>query len=82
MRLVTEHMYAKGKEVLAAVRMNDTHHRVIDRNNSLCPKVRAHRDAVTVRDASFRLSVTRVRIRASTPKWRHGASRRHGCISK
>ncbi len=36
LRIVTEHMRAKGKEVLAAIRMNDTHHRSLDRNHPLC----------------------------------------------
>lgn len=37
LRLVTRHLHAHGKEVLAAVRMSDTHHRSLDRNNPLCP---------------------------------------------
>ena len=31
-------MRAKGKEVLAAIRMNDTHHRSLDPGNPLCPQ--------------------------------------------
>ena len=36
LELVTEHMKAKGFEVIAAVRMNDTHHRTLDPGNPLC----------------------------------------------
>ena len=36
LRLVTEHMQAKGKEVLAAVRMGDTHHIRINKYDDLC----------------------------------------------
>lgn len=38
LKLVTEHMQSKGKEVLAAIRMSDTHHRSLDPSNPLCPK--------------------------------------------
>ncbi|HJN12943.1 MAG TPA: hypothetical protein QF564_29975 [Pirellulaceae bacterium] len=38
LRVVTEHMRAKDKEVLAAIRMNDTHHRQIGHAQPLCPK--------------------------------------------
>ena len=38
LHLVTEHMHKKGKKVLAAIRMSDTHHRSLDRNNPLCPQ--------------------------------------------
>ncbi len=37
LHVVTEHMQNKGKEVLAAIRMNDTHHRRLDRDEPLCP---------------------------------------------
>ncbi len=36
LRLVTDHMQAKGKEVLAAVRMGDTHHIRLNRFDDLC----------------------------------------------
>jgi D-amino peptidase len=36
LRLVTEHMQAKGKEVLAAVRMGDTHHTRLNTFDDLC----------------------------------------------
>ncbi len=36
LRLVTEHMQAKGKEVLAAVRMGDTHHVRLNKFDDLC----------------------------------------------
>ena len=38
LRLVTEHMQAKGKEVLAAIRMSDTHHRRLNVFDELCPQ--------------------------------------------
>jgi len=38
LRLVTEHMQAKGKEVLAAVRMSDTHHTRLNTFDDLCPQ--------------------------------------------
>ena len=36
LKVVTQHMRAKGKEVLAAIRMNDTHHLHIDHTHPLC----------------------------------------------
>ena len=38
LKVVTQHMHAKGKEVLAAIRMNDTHHRIIGHNHPLAPQ--------------------------------------------
>jgi D-amino peptidase len=38
LKVVTEHLHAKGKQVLAAIRMSDTHHRSIEHTNPLCPK--------------------------------------------
>lgn len=38
LELVTEHMKAKGLEVLAAVRMSDTHHKSLDPGNPFCPQ--------------------------------------------
>ena len=38
LRLAAEHMRAKGFEVLAAVRMSDTHHKSLDPGNALCPQ--------------------------------------------
>lgn len=38
LRLVTEHMQAKGKEVLAAIRMSDTHHTRLNKFDDLCPQ--------------------------------------------
>jgi hypothetical protein len=38
LRLVATHMKAKGYEVMAAVRMNDTHHRTLDPGDPLCPQ--------------------------------------------
>ena len=35
LRLVTEHMQAKGKEVLAAIRLSDTHHTRLNTFNDL-----------------------------------------------
>ena len=36
LRLVTEHMQAKGKEVLAAIRLSDTHHTRLNTFDDLC----------------------------------------------
>ena len=38
LHVVTKHMKAKGMEMLAAVRMSDTHHRSLDPKNPLCPQ--------------------------------------------
>jgi hypothetical protein len=38
LKVVTEHMHAKGKEVLAAIRMSDTHHTHIGHTHPLCPQ--------------------------------------------
>ena len=36
LKVVTSHMHSKGKEVLAAIRMSDTHHREISAESPLC----------------------------------------------
>ncbi|MBW3540730.1 MAG: hypothetical protein KY476_10705 [Planctomycetes bacterium] len=38
LELVTSHMKSKGFEVLAEVRMSDTHHRSLDPDDPLCPR--------------------------------------------
>jgi len=38
LRLVTKHMQSRGKEVLAAIRLSDTHHKSLDPANPLCPQ--------------------------------------------
>lgn len=38
LKVVTSHLHAKGKEVLVAIRMNDTHHRSLSRDNPQCPR--------------------------------------------
>jgi len=38
LKVVTEHMRGKGKEVLAAIRMNDKHHQIIGHNHPLAPQ--------------------------------------------
>ncbi|MDP7275123.1 MAG: M55 family metallopeptidase [Planctomycetaceae bacterium] len=38
LRLVTEHMQSRGKEVLAAIRMSDTHHHRLNTFDELCPQ--------------------------------------------
>ena len=38
LKVVTQHMKSKGKEVLAAIRMSDTHHRSLDPSMPLCSK--------------------------------------------
>ncbi len=37
LEVVTRYMHGEGKEVLAAIRMNDTHHRRLDSAEPLCP---------------------------------------------
>ena len=37
LKVVTSHLQARGKEVLAAIRMSDTHHREISLESPLCP---------------------------------------------
>jgi hypothetical protein len=37
LEVVTRQMHARGKEVLGAIRMSDTHHRSLDRASPLCP---------------------------------------------
>jgi hypothetical protein len=38
LKLTVAHMKAKGYEVMAAIRMNDTHHRSLDPGNPSCPQ--------------------------------------------
>lgn len=38
LKVVTSHMKSKGKEVLAAIRMSDTHHAHIGHTHPLCPQ--------------------------------------------
>ena len=38
LKVVTQHMRTRGKEVLAAIRMSDTHHRQIGPTHPLCPQ--------------------------------------------
>lgn len=38
LKVVTQHMRSKGREVLAAIRMSDTHHRHIGPTHPLCPQ--------------------------------------------
>jgi hypothetical protein len=38
LKLVAKHMKSKGYEVLAAIRMGDTHHRKLDHKEPLCPE--------------------------------------------
>jgi hypothetical protein len=38
LKVTTKHMHAHGKEVLAAIRMSDTHHRHIGHTHPLCPQ--------------------------------------------
>jgi len=58
LHLVTEHMHKKGKEVLAAIRMSDTHHRSLDRNNPLCPLFAIEHPEYVIRQPDGRTNET------------------------
>ncbi|MBW3596094.1 MAG: hypothetical protein KY475_02335 [Planctomycetes bacterium] len=56
--VVTEHMRTKGKEVLAAIRMSDTHHRQIDPRDPLCPKFTIEHPEFVIRQPDRRMNET------------------------
>jgi len=58
LRLAAEHMRAKGFEVLAAVRMNDTHHRSLDPGNPLCPQFATDHPEYVIRQPDGRTNET------------------------
>ena len=58
LKVVTQHMQAKGKEVLAAIRMNDTHHRSLDRASPLCPMFAAEHPEYVIKQPDGRTNET------------------------
>jgi hypothetical protein len=70
LRLVVEHMHEKGKEVLAAVRMNDTHHRSLDPSDPLCPQFAIEHPDLVIRQPDGRTNETAL-------DYSHGEVRAH-----
>ncbi|MEO2034713.1 MAG: alpha/beta hydrolase family protein [Planctomycetaceae bacterium] len=58
LKVVTEHMHAKGKEVLAAIRMSDTHHRSLDPDNPGCPKFAMEHPQLVIKQPDGRTNET------------------------
>jgi len=58
LRLVTEHMHGKGIEVLAAVRMGDTHHSSLDPSNPLVPQFTLDNPQFIIRQPDGRTNET------------------------
>ena len=58
LEVVTQHLHAKGMEVLAAVRMNDTHHRSLDLKNPLCSRFAAGHPEYVIRQPDGRTNET------------------------
>ena len=58
LKVVTDHMHAKGKEVLAAIRMSDTHHVHIGRTHPLCPMFAIENRQYVIRQPDGRTNET------------------------
>ena len=58
LRLVVDHMHAAGKEVLAAVRMNDTHHRKLDLKHPLCSRFAVEHPEYVIKQPDGRTNET------------------------
>jgi len=58
LRVVTEHMHRRGKEVLAAIRMSDTHHRSISLQDPLCSKFAVENPQYVIRQPDGRTNET------------------------
>ncbi|REJ95222.1 MAG: hypothetical protein DWQ34_06755 [Planctomycetota bacterium] len=58
LNIVTQHMHARGKEVLAAIRMSDTHHRSLDPGNPLCPQFAIDNPQFVIRQPDGRTNET------------------------
>ena len=56
--VVTEHMHSHGKEVLAAIRMSDTHHSRITAENPLCPLFAVEHPEFVIRQPDGRTNET------------------------
>lgn len=58
LRVVTEHMNTRGREVLAAIRMSDTHHREIGHTHPLCPQFAIDNRQFVIRQPDRRTNET------------------------
>ena len=58
LKVVTEHMHTKGKEVLAAIRMSDTHHVHIGHTHPLCPQFAIDNRQFVIRQPDGRTNET------------------------
>ena len=58
LKVVTSHMHSKGKEVLAAIRMSDTHHATISRETHLCPLFAVKNPQFVIRQPDQRTNET------------------------
>ena len=58
LRLVTEHMQSRGKEVLAAIRLSDTHHKSLDPANPLCPQFAINHPEYVIKQPDGRTNET------------------------
>ena len=69
LRVVTEHMHGKGKEVLAAIRMSDTHHRTLAESEPLCPRFAIENPQFVIQQPDSRVNETALDY--SYPEVRH-----------
>ncbi|MDA0591165.1 MAG: M55 family metallopeptidase [Planctomycetota bacterium] len=58
LKVVTAHMHAKGKEVLAEIRMSDTHHAHIGHTHPLCPQFAIDNRQFVIRQPDGRTNET------------------------
>ena len=58
LKVVTSHMRAHGKEVLAAIRMSDTHHRHIGHTHPLCPQFTIDNRQFVIKQPDGRMNET------------------------
>lgn len=58
LKVVCDHMHGHGKEVLAAVRMSDTHHSSITTSNPLCPLFTVEHPEFVIRQPDERTNET------------------------
>jgi hypothetical protein len=58
LKVVCDHMHGHGKEVLAAIRMSDTHHSSITADNPLCPLFAVEHPEFVIRQPDERTNET------------------------
>ena len=58
LKVVTSHMRAHGKEVLAAIRMSDTHHKHIGHTHPLCPQFTIDNRQFVIKQPDGRMNET------------------------